>query len=634
MSRKRGGGGNSSTGTTITGSVSTPTGSVASLSQPHEWNPLRWLASLFIGESYAQAVTLVGAGVPVLVYEINDLGQPLPLGNPTVLAQTTTTGSGTFTLTNVPRTGVNVIVAAGPSAPQQVCAPGAPGCTVPNPAVYCPAVNTQLNIDAATTFATQQLVATLPVGGTLLGNFTQAEVNTFIAVVVGQAQTVVGTSIADVIAQLVTNSGPGTPINDLLVQLTQPGPPPAQTLVSGSYRVTSLDSRMSSQNGQLEREVETGIVTFNNAAGTFSFSGSSVGGQADASCSVICQIAHTISPVSRSDSDSGTFLVLAGNRVAASSSSGGVTFLTMNPTGTIGFFTNNESQFSSVSMDLGVVVKEGSGLSTASLQGAVNAKDFFADLSPQSGNGSWLGPLSVSIGESAVVFTGSNLAGSFTESKMAQNVACTLGPAGCTLSATLSATPNTDPLFTGTFTVGSNGAITVTTPPDSPTSGWLSADANLAVFSEAKQASTSLTLGVKQGAGMSSASLNGTYKYAQLGDQFETQNATMNVFISTGDVTFSGAGTYTNNSVDSTSTRTEDCSGTSPCGFTLTSTSSTSTNLGVYTVSSTGLVTIDVNITGWVSPDGSVVVFTEQTDNVVAGVGTRSSRAIGIALKQ
>ena len=64
------GGGTSSTGATITGSVSAPNGTVASLSQPHEWNPLRWVVSLFVGESYAQAVTAVGAGVPVLVYEI------------------------------------------------------------------------------------------------------------------------------------------------------------------------------------------------------------------------------------------------------------------------------------------------------------------------------------------------------------------------------------------------------------------------------------------------------------------------------------------------------------------------------------------------------------------------------------
>ena len=569
-----------------------------------------------------------------MVGSVNDLGQPLPIGNPTVLAQTTTTGSGTFTLTNVPRTGVNIIVAAGPPAPQQVCPPGG-GCNAPNPAVYCPAVNTQLNIDAATTFATQRLVATLPPGGTLLGNFTQAEVDTFIAFVVDQAQTVVGGSIADVITQLGANSGAGTPINDLLAQLTQPGPPAAQSLVSGSYRVTHLDAGMNSQNGRLERGIATGIVTFNNTAGTFSFSGSSAGWQADASCSVICQIAHTISPVNQSESDSGTFLVLANNRVAVSSTDGEVTFLTMNPTGTIGFLTENESLTGSVRMSLGVVVKEGSGLSTASLQGPVNTRELSAEFSSSSGNGSWPGPLSVSTGGSAVTFTGSNLAGTFTGSKMSQNVTCTFVGPGCTLSATVSATPQNETITTEPFTVGSNGAITITTP-DGPISGWLSADANLVVLSEPPGSGfTDLILGVKQGNGMSIASLNGAYKFADLGDEFETQNAGMSLFISTGDVTFNGAGGYTINSSESTSSRIEDCSGTPPCSFTLTSSSSPNTTPGVYTVSQTGLVTIDGDITGWASPDGSVVVFTEQTDSAPAGPGNQnSSRSIGIALRQ
>lgn len=627
-----GGGGvtpSSSSGTTITGSISAPNGSIASLSKPHEWSPLKWLASLFVGESYAQASNRV-PNAPVIAYRINDQGQPLPIGNPTILAQTTTNANGEFTF-NLPSTGVDIVVVGGQSTPQPICTPGAAGCGATNNYVGCPAVAPQLNIDAATTFATRLLRDNLPAGSTLGNAYTQTEVNTFIAFVVSLAQNLGGANIADVIAQLQTNSG--TQINNLLAELTPPGPPSGQSLVSGAYQVTEIAASMQSQNGRLEREVGTGTVTFNNTAGTYSFSGTFTGRRVDASCSAICQIAHAITPISESESETGTFLVLANNRVALNGSDG-VFFLTMNPTGTLGIFTESDSSPTSAEMDFGVVVKKGSGLSTASLQGPVNTREFEANLAAPGGTGLWTGPLSVDTGGTALTFTGTNLTGSTTSSTMGQNVTCTPQPTSCTLSATLSATPINDPPFIGTFTVGPDGATTVNIPGESPIAGHLSADANLLVLSEADQNMTGLILGVKQGTGMSVASLNGTYALAEFGDAFGTQNASMGLSLGTGTVVFNGAGAFTATTSDSFSSRTQNCSGTQACSFTVVSNGSTSSEPGSYTVSATGQVTVDTTITGWASPDGSVVVFTEQTDNVASSGGNSSVRNIGILLKQ
>jgi hypothetical protein len=221
---------------------------------------------------------------------------------------------------------------------------------------------------------------------------------------------------------------------------------------------------------------------------------------------------------------------------------------------------------------------------------------------------------------------------------MGQNVTCTLETSGCTTSATLTSTPVNDPPFTGTFIVASDGATQLAIAGDPLVPGHLSSDANLLVLNQANQNLISLVLGVKQGTGMSQASLNGTYRFARIGRLLGTQNASIVQSHLVGTAEFNGAGVVTIFSTDTTQTREEKkCVDTVPlfCGFTIEKRANTTSATEIYNVLPTGLVMIGTDVTGWASPDGSVVVFTSQTNNapIGGGNGNGSERGIGIMFK-
>ena len=134
---------------------------------------------------------------------------------------------------------------------------------------------------------------------------------------------------------------------------------------------------------------------------------------------------------------------------------------------------------------------------------------------------------------------------------------------------------------------------------------------------------------------MDNSNLNGTYNFA--GFTLELGQSSSQTSLEGGTITLDGAGTLTGNLVSVKKQLSSACNGAGACPTETTSPSSKSeTPSGTYSVSATGAVTVvggSSTITGFASPDGSLIVLTESQDGTIGGQNSSSDRGLFILIK-
>jgi hypothetical protein len=620
----------------VTGTVTAPSGALAK-AEPE--GVFRWFAALFVSESHAQAgpgLQPVPPGTTILVFQVDNTGNPVTsTSNPTgILVQTTTGANGTFSV-NLPAgttLASNVIVQATTgTTPVRVCDPSTPDCPVGQTQLNCPAVANNLNINPAAELATRQILARIALAGVNgnLTNYTRQEVAAFIGLVqatVAADPSLTAGNLTDTltnIQKLVQNL-----VNDFLPGIEAPGEvaAPSQSVGNVTYNFASFAAE-SQPDGTLRRTVEPGTVVL-NSNGTWSFAGQQRGAKLTESCSSSCARTFTQSVVNSISTDSGTYVRTGNGRIVFQSQDGSSTLAFTNPTETILIAP------SSGSSGFGVAVKQGSGLSNASVQGTTfNWEEFGSTLqNTQSPNNTWPGPLQSEIGAGTIAFTGTNVTISGNGSQMSQQVTCTLTETGCALTALLTQNPSPTS-FLSPYTVNSTGTMTIeNTGQDGAAIGTVSADGNVALFPLPHTNGGNMVIATKQATDLSNASLNGIYNIIVFGEVLSTSGAII-TFMQIGTSEMNGTN-ETYNVISTAVLRSESCALNSCSIGTATLPGANFTETRPYSLTANGALTITSlttgTINGFVSPDATFGVTTNSVDNV----GGISRRTIAVAIKR
>jgi hypothetical protein len=163
----------------------------------------------------------------------------------------------------------------------------------------------------------------------------------------------------------------------------------------------------------------------------------------------------------------------------------------------------------------------------------------------------------------------------------------------------------------------------------------VSADGNLFAFVDGDpvgQGDAGVVIGVKQGSGMTNASLNGSYGFVSY--EFGLGPGSRSLQGESGIVNLDGSGGLTANLASSQIRVNTGCSSGFCPDNAVSQTSKTDSPNTTYSVTPTGGVTIvgsNSTISGFASPDGSVVVFTETEDG--SGPSSDSHRGLFVMLK-
>jgi hypothetical protein len=656
-------GGSSGSGTTITGTVDAPGGSLAFKQGP---GFMKWFASLFVEESYAQATGVARvSGINILAFQINEEGAvQTSTSRPTgVISSTTTSSSGAFSIT-LPAgvsLGPDIIIQATPTTTPRPILRSTDSTTANQNYINCPAVGTTLALNPAAEVATRTLIDSVRTDTTVnpnrrrLSDLTRESASTFISFVQTQvrddttvAVTNIGTTIANIRKAINGGSDGGDGKTDTLIQLAQgvrDSKSTSQTVLDGTYNFLGYFAKAGSD-GQVSRGIEKATVTLNGTARTFSVSGAASIFRTKEACSSSCTRTFATESVSESTSASGTFFRNANNQVFFTASSGETIVGTTNQTGTLvilPFFNPADNE-----LGFGVAVKQGSGLSSATAAGnTFNDLNLSTIVGGTTGTGSWSGPLSTAIKTGTVSFTSSTMSGSETGSRMSQSLTCTSSASGCNLSATVGSTSGST-TFSGPFTISSNGSFTFQCTGCSNTAnGIVSSDGNVAIVQSGDTTNgVEYILAAKQGAGLSNASLNGTYNVLIFGDSFSSTGS-ITTILQKGVATFDGNGNQTITRDGLTMTRSESCSA-GGCSFTVTKQPIPPTTVtSTYSVSSNGSFTLTCQSVSTTQQGGSTscgnqptvtgVTSSDGSFNMLRGVGDftgASVRTIALAVKR
>jgi hypothetical protein len=605
------------TGTTLTGTVTAPNGSLAKV----RLGPLQWIASLFVGESFAQASQGVGT-VNILVFEIDDLGRPLPPNNPQVLAQAVTNPAGHFTVT-LP-TGKNlatnlIVQASSTTVPASIGSLNV---------LNCPAIKTTLRINPATEVGTRQLL------GTPLSNFTRREVEAFIGFLQHEAQDIIRAGLENTVQEIHTQLQ--TAMQPYLDAIRNPGEG-GTSLVSGTFELVRFLAH--TQSNSVQRSVESNTLTFDQASGTVTGQVRNKANRLDISTGTGCGRNYIFSPSTESRNVSGSYLRTGNNQLSLFLTNGETLAGYVNAAGTVAIFSFKDVP--SGLLGFGVAIKKGSGVSVATVQGTYNMGEIKGYLTPSSGGGSWPGTASAWTGTGTVQFNGNNYSVNGTEASMRQIVSCDAAqpfPITATLTSQIQ-----QGVFTAPFSLLPDGTITLTdpTPGYAPKVGTVSADGSymLAPSVEASETKAGYIFLARAATGLTPTSLQGTYHVIALGDTM-TSTGTISKNLVTGTAVFDpGAGTQTFNGSGISIDRTEElCSGSGCASINLSSIAITESR--TYTVTPDGVLQITSptlgQLNGVVSPDASVAVVMQASDNVPISPGSSvniSRRSIAVAVK-
>lgn len=661
-----GGGTNSGPqGTVLTGTVMAPNGQLAKA----KLGLFQWVASLFVSESHAQGVPGLQpvGGAQIFVFQVDNNGNPVasPSNPNSILAQTTTGADGSFSVklpTSTPL-GSNVIVqATTAAAPARVCDPSMPGCPQGQTNLNHPAVATNLSINPSSELATRQIFLRIAQAGATgnLNNYTNAEVSAFISLVqttVAAEPTLIAGNLNDTFNNIANRVQ--ILINDVFPGIETPGQADPTT-VGGTYNIMIFHTNLGwltgakQQDGTLERAVEFGTLLL-NANGTFNLAGQIQGAQLTESCSSSCTRGFSRSAINQTDLDSGTYVRTSNKRIIFKSQDGTTTIAFMNPSETIAILPLDDST------GFALAIKQGSGLSNATLTqgtGVFNYADFGSHLSstqasqsvftgnPPTLGGTWPGPLLSEIVSGTLTFANNNVTVLNNGFTMGQQLTCTPTASGCNLTAALTRNSFSDN-FATPFSVAPTGTLTLSNVPgQGPVIGNVSSDGDYAFLAHPETDGGSIVIAARQ-SGV--APLDGTYKLIVFGDTFHT-NGEIDTFLEIGLWTFEPPGgcdviTGCHVTIQTGGRevgRGEVCPGPAPlpfCGFAVGGATSSFGITSPYHAFANGTLTInDPNagtISGFVSPDATLIVATNSVDNfTVGGTGPFSRRFIAIGVRQ
>jgi len=634
-------------GIVLAGGAVAPNGLLAKASPAKGF--LRWFASLFVSESYAQA----GGPAPVqnarvVVFQAHDDGtvvRPSVTNNANgIIVEGRTDFQGNY--------GVVLPVGLQPASNLFVQVSDDAVGSEPRPIGSANALNAQavreitiapnqqiviVDLTPAAELAAREIIArTAPAGGaTLLGNFTPQEVSAFVGLLQASALSVGGTTIQDMINNIIAQSQ--TLITNTLNLIGQPG---QVVQLGGTYSVARYFSEYDST-GRLRRYLHTGDIVLDPATGTFRFQFTEQGGQVQEACSASCSRTFASVEFSRSDVITGSYLFQSANNTLSFTPGSGESLIG---------YASPEAEKNLVLipfrgqygiLGFGLAVKKGSGLTPTDVAGTFNFTQFGGRLvsSPPS-SGSWAGPLAGATGSGNVNFAFPNIVtGSSNTSVMGQTVNCTLAGTGCTLTATLTTTPDSLPI-SGTFTVAPDGTLAVTQPqppPDPPETffGTLAANRNIALIPFPDIDGGSVVIATRQAAGLA---VTGTYNVVLFRDildtsaRIRTSHYQATAVFGGGNVTFTGPD-------GAVQERTESCPPAGTCAFSFGVPGTAGVNAsGTYTVNAANsTVAINIpgfgNFTGSAIQDGSFMVTTHAFDNQAVPT-VQSGRSVALFIKQ
>ncbi len=607
-------------GLALQGSVRAPAASLALLE--HRSLFQRMLASV-LPSAFAQSSDGLTAvpGANVLLFSIDNSGAPV--GN--AIAQTTTDSSGNWTLSPPPGTslGSNLIVqASGNTTPAAVGQQNR---------LNCPCTAPVLNLTPISEFATQAIIAGITRDSSSLANFTVAEVNAIIQQVVSAARdpSLVGATIQDTITNIANAAGAQT--QQIVDAAAAAGEASAPSGLGGTYNLIGIN--VHDQSFNLERSQQVGTASLDASAKTFTVNLAETKVSLNETCTgtSVCGSTFVRSTATGNNPISGAITLLSGNLIAfqPSNKEGGA-LGRYNASGDVIVITTDA--------DLLVAIKQTGSAPT--LSGNYQAAELRAQLSSDFSVAQGV-PYStgdVSNGTATVTISGTALSGSSTDNVMGKDIACTDNGSGqCSLSETLTSGSGGGSI-SQTVAVNDTGGLTLTGDPSGPTTGAVASGGNffaLASGHPAVDGDAGVVVGVKQGSGMDNSNLNGTYNFA--GFTLELGQNSSQTSLEGGTITLDGAGTLTGNLVSVKKQLSSACNGAGACPTETTSTSSKSeTPSGTYSVSATGAVTVvggSSTITGFASPDGSLIVLTESQDGTIGGQNSSSDRGLFILIK-
>ncbi|MDE2149409.1 MAG: hypothetical protein KGJ55_06170 [Gammaproteobacteria bacterium] len=607
-------------GTTITGSVLAPNGTLARLEQPSLFK--RLLAS-FIPSARAQTAGLAPvAGTNVLVFAIDDAGKPT--GG--VIASTTTAADGSFSLTLPAGTTLasNLIVqASGATTPQPV------GPANQN-TQSCPLGRANLPpITPATEYATRALISEIQSKAGTLGNFTVDEVNAIIQQAINLLNSnpnLVGGTIEDTINNLIAADDPQ--IRQLIDDTSPAGEGSAPQGLGGTYNVIGFEARTASffeRRGQ-----EIGTVTLDLSAKTFALNTTQNRAELNETCSgsAPCDRAFVRSFNSSSNSSSGAITVLSGNLISFQTSDGGV-LGSFNSTGDIIVIPDEESLILAIKQT-GAAPALGGTYQGGELDSSLNSSFTVAADSPYS------------VGDSrtaldSIVISGGSLTGAANESTMGKDITCS-GAGTCPDAETLTALGQSNPIG-ASVAVSGTGVLTVTPAGGSALTGAVTGNGGLFALAagDPNTGDAGVVLGVKQGSNMTNASASGTYNVA--GFELDLNSGSTSVRSQGGTITLDGNGNANGNLATLEKRVTTGCVSGSLCPSESDSEGGTNDAISAsYSVSPTGAVTVTPaggtdTIQGFASQDGGVIVLTSRRDGTIGTQNGSSHRDLFVLIK-
>lgn len=625
-----GGGGSSGTATpavtTLTGSVLAPTSTLALLEHKSLFE--RMLAGLIPSATAQSGSGLVPVpNTNILVFQIDNSGTPTG----SVIAQTKTDANGNWTL-NLPAgtsLGSNLVAQATASnTPRAVGQPNQQN---------CPATTTTIGLTPATEYATRALINGIARNASNLGNFTNSEVNAIIARVIAIAQdpSLVGATIEETINKITAVADPETRRN--IDGAAASGEAAAPQGLGGVYNVVAFSAN--NQGNSQDRGQEIGTVSIDVSAKTFAVNTTETRAQLSETCTATatapCARSFVRSARSQNNTEGGSISLLGGNQIAFQDKSGGGGVLgTYNASGDLIVIPSQG--------DLIIAIKQTS--SAPPLTGNYQAAELNSSLSS---NFNVVQGTAFSTGNSgtaldSVTISGSSLNGTGNETRMDKQITCngTTPSGACSNTESLTKTSKTNS-FSAAVAVSNSGVLTVTPSQGSALPGAVSGDGNFFVLDSGHpdpDGDAGIVFGVKQGSGLSNASLNGPYNFASL--ELDLGANSNSVRSGSGTVNLDGNGNLSASLIEYV-TRVSSICNAGACPSSSVSTSSRgSSPTATYTVTSTGAVTLagtqSSTISGYASPDGRIIVLTSVEDGTIGsttGPG-ESNRGLFVLIKK
>jgi hypothetical protein len=605
---------------TLKGAVLAPTASLAMLQPKSVVGTM--LASLIPG-AYAQSAGLVPVpNANILVFTIDNSGQPT---STTPIANTTSDSNGNYSLTLPPgaNLGSNLLVQASNSpTPAPVGSSGQQS---------CPATRTTLDLSPISEYATRALIAAIASNSSTLANYTPDEINAIFAKVSALAQdpSLVGATIQDTITNITNAIDPE--IQDDLKNAATPGEASVPEGLGGTYNFVSFSA--DDTGASLSMDQHSGTVNVDVSANTFSYSGpkSSVnlGEVCSATQNTPCDRSFTRNTSSAIQSGDGSVSLLGGNQILLQPSKG--------DHGALGFYNSSGNVIVLASGD-GLIVAFKQASSTPPLSGSYHGVELDGRLSDSftaaQGIPFNLGQASTGV-DDPVTVSGGTVSGTDSKNVLSKDITCN-GGASCSYTETVSGSPGGGS-FSAPVSVDGTGALTVSPSGEVAHPGAVSADGNLFVLGDGDpvgNGDAGIVIGVKQGSGMTNASLNGSYGFVSY--EFGLGPGSRSLQGESGVVNLDGSGGLTANLASSQIRVNTGCSSGFCPGNVVSQNSKTESPNTTYSVTATGGVTIvgsKSTISGFASPDGSVLVFTETNDGSGQNNDTDSHRGLFVMLK-